>query len=189
MDINLLVKTLSLYGDPEPEAIHYLTRTMKEQVLKPNKKLLEQGAINRRLYFLTKGLVSEYRNTSEGERTTGFAGRGDFFTHSESFTTQQASPVSICSETDSIVLSLDHSEYRDLITGYPAVKKIFQALYHHYNERRNRINISLLDDPVEARIQTLKEEYPDILQFARTKHLISFLRTNYKRFHKAMTMI
>lgn len=189
MDTELLLKTLSLYGEPEPEAITYLTHAIKEQVLKPKNILLSEGFTNRRLYFLAEGLVREYRNTPNGERTTGFAARGDFFTDYESFIKQQASPISICAETQSRVFSLDHSEYRHLITEYTAIKKIFSALYHQYNGRRNRINISLLDDPVEMQIQTLKHEQPEVFMYCKIKHLISFFRTDYKTYQKALRKI
>lgn len=189
MDIDLLIRTLFLYGEPEPEAITYLTHTLKEQVLRPNKILISEGFTNRRLYFLANGLVREYRNTPKGERTTGFATPGNFFADTESFIKQQPAPASISTETGSVILSLNYSEHQHLITRYPSTEKILNTLHHHYSEQRKRIEISLLDNPIEMQIQTLKQEQPEVFMYCKIKHIISFLRIDYKTYQKAFKKI
>ncbi len=189
MDIDLFLKTVSLYGEPEPEAINYLHNTLKDQILKPNEILLRQGFLNRRLYFLNEGFIRESKDTYMGERTTGFAGQGDFFTDYESFKKHGESGISIHTEAKCVILHLDYLQYEYLINTFPGIKKIFSKLRRVYNERTNRINNSLIDDPLEIQMQTLKKEFPEVFRYSKTKHLISFFRTNYKTYQKALKKI
>jgi CRP-like cAMP-binding protein len=139
-------------------------------------RLLEEGEVNRYIYFIRQGFARAYFLDREGrEHTTWFMGAHDLMISVYSFYTQRPAAEYIELLEDSVLLSMTWDQLQTIYAEFPEYNYHGRLVTERYYIQSEERSILLrTKDPAE-RYHLLLEKYPGILEKASLGQIASFL--------------
>lgn len=138
---------------------------------------LREGAVNRRIGWVFKGLFRYGHTTSQGrERTKYFVGENQFVSALESFEKQLPAEEFVEALTPAEVLVMGYEAFQWLRHHHP----FWQERYHQISLQAYQFKIGLINNLLEQDAATRYAEFaaqqPQVLLQAPLHHVASYLR-------------
>ncbi|HLV13832.1 MAG TPA: Crp/Fnr family transcriptional regulator [Xanthomarina sp.] len=159
-----------------PEELKEITSYFEKELIPKNTKLIEQGQISKKLYFVEKGMGRSFYLMEDGKEVTQwFFGVGKFMTSVDSFFQQSPSIYSLETLEDSLVYSISKENMDFLFSKY-----------HKWEKLGRLVSIQMLSKVVNklnaVQFQTARErydymlaEFPNISQRVPLGYIASYL--------------
>jgi len=164
----------------------YITLSEQEQdhcstffqplVIKKKHYLLQEGAINKGLTFVTDGILRSYAIDKNGfEHIIQFAPPGWWIGDMGSFTRQEPAKLFIDALEESKLLWLERSDLEHLYKDIPQLERLFRILAENsIITYQNRL-ISNLSMPAIERYENFCRQYPSLIQCLPQKQVASYI--------------
>jgi CRP/FNR family transcriptional regulator, anaerobic regulatory protein len=159
-----------------PGLQHHLQKITLLEEFPKKAHLLQAGSINRKVYFITKGLVRCYTKDSTGqEQNIWFLREGDVIAPTEGFNKQTITDEYIQALEPCTAYSITFSELENIYRLFPEF---------HLHGRRIAVQYSLLWYTLFKQIKMksaserylfLVENFPDLSRRVQNQHLATFL--------------
>jgi len=141
--------------------------------------LLEQGQVEKYLYFLKEGVLRSFitkeRDDKLKETTFNFVFPGSFFSSYDSFLKQEPCLYSTECLTDVEVFRVSYENIQKIYNETDSGEKIGRISAEQLYMRKKRRELSLLTETVDERYLYLVENYPQWLQEIPLKYLASYI--------------
>ena len=138
-------------------------------------KLLEQGQVCRRLYFLSEGLLRYGVLTNGVDRTNYFTRPGQIFTGSQSFASQQPSPEFIETILPSCGLRISYAHVQELYAELPVWNRLILDVLRQVNGDIQELMQAGKAEGPEQRYRRMLVEEPDLVREVPIKILAGYL--------------
>jgi len=154
------------------EALQAIIREKKY----PRKSLLlEEGSINRHIYFVKEGFCRGYYYKNGKEYTTWFMGQGNMVISVYSFFTQRPSAETIEILEDCILQYISYQDLQMLYKCFPEFNVVGRILTEKYYILSEERALALRTLSAKDRYENLIKAYPEILQKATLGQIASHL--------------
>ena len=170
----IIQKLNAIYLLPE-ELELLLRRVIRRDVVRKKQKLLRQGQICTRLYFIEQGLLRLYVKHGDKDRSTWFMLEGDITTAVTSFFGRIPSPETIEALENTVVWSVSWQELQDLYERWPGFRKVGQYYTEKYYCQDDRLKMQLLTKSPGGFYDYLRENFPGIVERVPTKYLATLM--------------
>jgi CRP-like cAMP-binding protein len=139
-------------------------------------RLLTEGQVCKRVYFIKRGFARAYYLSREGkECTTWFMGTGDIMISVYSFLTQQPAAEYIEILEDSLIQSITWNQLQSIYADFPEYNYIGRIVTEKYYILSEQRALLLRTATAEERYRLLLNTHPDILQKASLGQIASYL--------------
>lgn len=147
----------------------------KEEVSK-NFKLINQGQICKKIYFIEKGMGRSYYLKDDGKEVTQwFFGQGVFMSSADSFFKQTPSYYYLEILEDSILYSISFEEVNQLLKKYPKMETFIRLLTIDMLAKVvNKLN-AIQFQTARERYDYMISEFPGISHRVNLGHIASYL--------------
>lgn len=152
-----------------------LTSRLETRTLKKGEYFLKEGAINKSLGFIEKGLAMYFRLVKGEEIPVDFGIENNWISDLQSFNNQVPSTLNICMLEDTVLQCLSYDGLRDLIIQQPR----FMAMKNYYVENslsdiaRHSANLATLN--ASQRYESLMKEKPYLLNRVPQYYIAAYL--------------
>jgi len=157
-----------------PEAVHR-KRICHQREFATKTVLLEEGEISKNIYFIKKGCLREWFNKDGKDITFQFFVEGQAVASIDSFINNKPSLFTIESIEPSILLSLNKSDFEELLATYPKFQVEFQNLIFQRLSNYTQLFLSRIKDTPEERYKDLMHSHPEIIKRIPQHYIASFL--------------
>jgi CRP-like cAMP-binding protein len=139
-------------------------------------RVLEQGQICRKLYFVESGSLRAYNSNKQGkESTIMFAVQDWWITDMYSFVNQKPALLSLETLEDSRLYSLDFLALEQLFTKIPKLERFFRILFQKAYVREQLRVLDAISRTTEDRYARFVAKYPQITSKVTQKQIASYL--------------
>lgn len=181
MDTDLLLQKLNLIQPLSRRIQERLADSLAEEHYPRKHRLLSQGQVCRRIYFIGSGFARAwYLNPDGRECTSWFMRQGDFMISVYSFFTQEPAPENIELLEDSGLLSLSWTALQGLYADFPEFNLIGRKITEMYYILSEQRQILLRQGSPLERYELLLKMHPDILQRVSLKIIASHLNVTHE---------
>jgi CRP-like cAMP-binding protein len=168
----LLSTIRSLVQIPPEEAIKFQA-TVREQRLEKGDLFVRAGEVPRRMAFVVTGLFRYFYSNQKGaEYTKGFFPENHFINSYTAMVQERPSHYAIEALEDSMILSFDYSDWRELVKGHSCWSLLLLAQLQKGFMKKESRERELLLFTAAQRYQSFLEEYPQ-LEGRIKQHLIA----------------
>ena len=137
--------------------------------------LFSEGEICRYLFYIKKGLVRVYYNSSQGkEITLWFSSEDSLVTAIDSFYLHKPTRDYCVALEDMVVYTITHSQLETLLNNEKGAKMAFHIMYE-VTRKMAELNESIRFRSAEERYNSLVSNYPQILQRVSLGQIASYL--------------
>ncbi len=137
--------------------------------------LFKQGEVCRHLFYIKKGLVRVYYNSSLGkEITLWFSSEDSLVTAIDSFYFHKPTRDYCEALEDSVVYTITHSQLETMLNDEKGAQLAFHIMYE-VTRKMAELNDSIRFRSAEERYTTLISNYPEILQRVSLGQIASYL--------------
>ncbi len=175
MDISALLSVINSIIKVSESLQHRLESIIQEDNYPKKHILLNEGQIERKIYFIKKGFARAFYYKDGKEYTSWFLGENDIMISIYSFYTRQPAIETIELLDDSILQFMSYDKlqelYKDFIE-FNIVGRIVTELYYTKAEERAH-NLRTLS--AKERYDQLLKSYPEIIQKVEIKQIASHL--------------
>ncbi len=175
MDTSLLMHIIKGIAPISQNLEWRIVESLKESHHEKKSRLLKEGQINKRIYFIQKGFARAYYIKDGKEYTTWFMGQGDIMISVYSFFTQRAATENIEILEDSILLSLTWEQLQTIYLEFPEYNIVGRIITEQYYIKSEERAIALRTLPAYERYNELIKAYPSIIQKASLGQIASHL--------------
>lgn len=158
---------------------------------KAGEKILREGEVCNKAYFVVKGLIRSYYMSEDRDITSRFMEEENFITSWPSYFLQKPSIEFIVAMEDSVLLCIEYNSIQKLYNEYPEFNIIGRKLteYAFYlSEQRTQM---LRKHTAEEKYRFFLDNHPTLLQRVPLKYIATYLGMNEEtlsrvrsRFHK-----
>lgn len=147
-----------------------------KRTIKSKEVLLFEGAACRKLYFVASGLLRAYKYNEDGkEITVMFAKKDWWITDMHSFVAQSAATVSIEALKDSVVFSINYTDWNDLYDKVAGFNKLWRVLMQNAYCRAQQRVVQNLTLSASKRYQLFLQKYPEVAALVTQRQIASYL--------------
>ena len=137
--------------------------------------LFRQGEVCRHLFYIKKGLVRVYYNSSNGKDITlWFSSEDSLVTAIDSYYLNKATRDSCEALEDLVVYTITHSQLEKLLNNEKGAQIVFNIMYE-VTRKMADLNESTRFRSAEERYTSLISNYPAILQRVSLGQIASYL--------------
>ncbi len=137
--------------------------------------LVQPGEVCKQLYYIQEGFFRLYQHTADGERTTDFAGAGEFVTVIPSFFGQKPGSHGLVCEANAYIYALSYYDLRALEELYPDFLTLSKNITTQYLMRFYQDMEFYRTASATGRYLYLCQKYPKITNMVSQKHIASYL--------------
>ena len=167
---------LSTKTSIEPIQVQKIISLFKRQTIKKNTTLLSEGEICNELYFVHSGCIRTYYITKQGNQKTRYiAFDNSIATSISSFIPQQQSFEFVGTLEDSVLYSISHKDFYQLVSDIPQWEKFYITLLERAYLYQNKKIEGLVTLTAKQRYEKLMTESPVHIQRLSNKILASYL--------------
>lgn len=169
-------KYLLEHMEVDQEIITTLLTDCTSEFWKKDSFLLREGTINKRIFFVEKGLLRQYSIDRKGkEHILNFAPENWLVSDRESSYFDAPSPYYVQALEDTTVTILDPLFLEQLAEKIPSFAQFnLKLLHHHIRELQNRVDL-LLSASADERYEHFLNRYPDIIHRVPQSMIASYL--------------
>ena len=140
--------------------------------------LLKEGQVAHHTYFLEKGCVRIWFNSSGKDITLNFFFDGEGVSSIESF--RMGTPSAYYLETlePCIIHRIEKKDFRFMLSDSPAIKNKIEEVTFHTLFRYEQLFLSRIKDSPEARYKELIAKRPEVIQRIPQHYIASYLGIN-----------
>lgn len=153
----------------------FFSSKLEEVALKKNAVLLEFGAVENHLYFITKGIVRLYVPMEEDDLTFGFVFENEFVTGYDSFLTHTPSKYQIETLTDTVLWKISHKDLEEVYERTNSGNIIGRKMAENMFLIKSNRELSLLCKTAEERYLDLFSDRPKLLRQIPLKYIASYI--------------
>ncbi|MEO7215562.1 Crp/Fnr family transcriptional regulator [Mucilaginibacter sp.] len=147
-----------------------------EETYAKKHRLLDEGQVCKRVYFIKKGFARAYYLAKDGkECTCWFMGTGDIMISVYSFLTQRPAAENIEILEDSIIQSISWNQLQSIYADFPEYNYIGRIVTEKYYILSEERALLLRTSTAEERYHLLLKTHPGILQKASLGQIASYL--------------
>ncbi|SKA30625.1 cAMP-binding domain of CRP or a regulatory subunit of cAMP-dependent protein kinases [Chitinophaga eiseniae] len=147
----------------------------KREEIPAKTRLLHEGEIARKVYFIEKGCCRLSFNNDGKDITFQFFFEGEGVSSAESFRYDKPSLYSIESLEASVVHSLTKADYLTIVESSPLIKQDIEEQTFRRLAYVEKLFLSRIKNSPEERYKELLQQYPRILQRVPQHYIASFL--------------
>ena len=155
------------------------TRFLEDFQLKKLKKkhyLLQEGAVNSNVLFVTEGILRSYAIDQNGfEHVLQFAPQGWWMGDMYSFTRQKLARLFIDALENSSVFMLSKAKLDQLYIDIPQLERYFRILAENSVIAYQKRLISNLSLPAMQRYEAFCNDYPSLIECLPQKQIASYI--------------
>ncbi len=161
-----------------------LTEAEKQQIrsecdmlnIKKKQRILEQGKLCKKLYFVESGSLRAFNLCTEGkESTIMFAVKDWWITDMNSFVNQKPALLSIEALEPSQIISLDFHVLELQYQLIPKLERFFRIIFQNAYIREQLRALQFISLTTEERYRQFVESYPAIVEKVTQKQIASYL--------------
>ena len=176
---------LSKYGFVGPDLWKRLTDVMVNHTFARDETILSKGAVNRRVYFIEKGLV-KIGGDSNGEDIIAYLLKeNDFVIATDSFFCELPTAYEITALEDTMAVSALKAELDAISKDFPELSDIINKIQAKYRKDKDRREDTFKKMSPLERYNWLKEKNPDLIRRLDDRTIYTFLcisRAKYYQF-------
>ncbi|WP_109831873.1 Crp/Fnr family transcriptional regulator [Reichenbachiella versicolor] len=148
---------------------------LHKEKLGKNAPIIEMGAIENYLSFISKGIVRFYIPHIENELTFGFLFENEFVTAYDSFITRTPSPYQIETLSDTTLWRISFDDLQEIYKETKSGNLIGRRMAENMFLIKSKRELSLLNKTAEERYLDLFQERPKLLQQIPLKYIASYI--------------
>ena len=152
----------------------FSSRLYKEKINK-NSTIIEVGAVENYLSFISEGIVRLYIPEEESELTFGFLFENEFVTAYDSFITQTPSHYQIETLTNTTLWRISFKDLQEVYKETENGNLIGRRMAENMFLIKSKREISLLNKTAKERYLDLFSERPKLLQQIPLKYVASYI--------------
>jgi len=137
--------------------------------------LLQEGEISKNIYLIKRGCLREWFNKDGKDITFQFFFEGQAVASIDSFMNNKTSLFTIETIEPSVLISINKSDFEDLLTTYPELRLGFQNLIFQRLGNYSQLFLSRIKDTPEERYKDLIHNHPEIIKRIPQHYIASFL--------------
>lgn len=161
------------------EDLDFMISLLERVEFKKNDILLQQGEVERYLYFLSEGIlrcfITKEREGKIKETTFNFVFAGSLYSSYHSFVTREPCKFSTQCLTDAELYRVSYENVQRIYKETESGERVGRISAEHLFMIKYRREISLLTETVDERYLYLVENYPHFLQKIPLKYLASYI--------------
>ena len=154
---------------------NFFSSKLQQQTFKKNAILIQTGAIENYLSFISKGIVRYYIPKIENELTFGFLFENEFVTAYDSFITQTPSHYQIQTLTDTTLWRISFNDLQEVYQATESGNLIGRRMAENMYLIKSKRELSLLNKTAEERYLDLFSERPKLLKQIPLKYIASYI--------------
>ncbi len=156
--------------------LDFIIPNLEYKILKKNEIYLNQGKVQKKIAFVTQGLLRQYYIDSNGkEISVGFTSENNFSTDYNAFIQQIPSSYTIKSIEPTTLIELDYKIIQDGYTKYKNYERFGRLIAEKVLQQRQKKIESLLFDTAELRYLHFLKENPTLFNRISLSHLSTYL--------------
>ncbi len=148
---------------------------LQEKKFKKNSIVIETGAIENYVSFISEGVVRFYIPHEENDLTFGFLFENEFVTAYDSFITQTPSHYQIETLTDATLWRISFEDLQEVYKKTESGNLIGRRMAENMFLIKSKREISLLNKTAEERYLDLFQERPKLLKQIPLKYIASYI--------------
>lgn len=153
----------------------YFSSKLQEIKLKKNAVLLKNGAIEKHLSFISKGIVRLFIPQEKGDVTFGFLFDNQFVTGYDSFVTQAPSEYQIETLTETTLWKISLHDLNDVYEKTDSGNIIGRKMAENMFLIKSKRELSLLSKTAEERYLDLFTDRPNLFKQVPLKYIASYI--------------
>ncbi|UTA70231.1 Crp/Fnr family transcriptional regulator [Emticicia sp. 21SJ11W-3] len=170
-----IISTLAAIKPLSPKIQDFLEKKLKNEVFAKKSMIVQPETVNRKIYFIEKGIVRAYFIENGKEHTTWFFKEADIIISVISFFLQKPSNEYIETLEDCVMWSLSYTDLQFLYDNFPEFNYVGRVLTEKYYCLSEIRNYNIRMKSVNERYVFLQQQIPDILHRVPVKHIASHL--------------
>ena len=170
-----IISMLAAVKPLSPQVQHFLEKKLKNENFAKKSMIVQPEIINRKIYFIEKGIVRAYFIENGKEHTTWFFKEEDIIISVISFFLQKPSIEYIEALEDCVMWSLSYTDLQFLYDNFPPFNYIGRVLTEKYYCLSEIRNYNIRMKTIAERYNFLQQQIPDILNRVPIKHIASHL--------------
>ena len=162
-----------------PVDLEKILSYFKSMYVKKNHIILNEGEVNTRIQFVTKGCLRIFFIDEKGEEATRyFAFENNFATALVSFIAQQPSLEFVQALEDTELLYISYVDFQYLLETYPSWEKFYRHyLESAYTTNTNRL-MSFITMNAQERYNELMKQNPKVIQRLSNKIVANYINVS-----------
>lgn len=152
-----------------------IERSFVREDFPKKKQLLREFQYCRKLYFLEKGTVRTFYHHEGKEITSWFYNEGNFVSSWHSFYSQKPSFEYIETLEDSVLYSIEYSEYQKLLNTSPDFERFGRLMAEEYIIFIDQYSKAYMFLSAKEKYEQLLSYFPDIELRVKLGYIASFL--------------
>jgi CRP-like cAMP-binding protein len=137
--------------------------------------LLREGEISNNIYLIKKGCLREWFNKDGKDITFQFFFEDQPVASIDSFMNQKPSLFSIESIEPTAILSIEKTDFENLLIAYPELKNGFHDFIFQRFRIYGQLFLSRIKDTPKERYEDLMKNHPEIVKRVPQHYIASFL--------------
>ena len=154
---------------------HFLEKKLKNEFFTKKSMIVQPETVNKKIYFIEKGIVRAYFIENGKEHTTWFFKEADIIISVISFFSQKPSNEYIEALEDCMMWSISYTDLQFLYENFSEFNYIGRVLTEKYYCLSEIRNYNIRMKSVNERYLFLQQQIPDILNRVPIKHIASHL--------------
>jgi len=174
--INYLLFYKKIVPEFTKQELDFIATKVVIKSIPRNELYLKQGDIQRKLAFVSEGLLRIYYINSKGnEITVGFSNENVFSTDYSAFVKQMPSNYNIKSVEPSVIIELDFEHIQEGYDLYKNYERFGRLITEKILNQRQKKLESFLFDTAEQRYTDFINDFPHLFNRISITHLASFI--------------
>lgn len=170
-----LVSFLHNFSIFKPDALEDLKNYWEYCIIPKNEMVVIPGKICGYIYFICRGAVKHFTQDDNGQHIVEFKTDCNFFTGLKSFNNQVPAEDGYICTKNTYALRISHKKYTQLITKYPASKKLFSDF-----SEKTILNIlnrlaSFQSTDAKGRYELMLSQHPDVFEKFTMQDISNYL--------------
>lgn len=153
----------------------FFSSKLYKETLKKKATLIQMGAVEHHLSFISEGIVRFYIPNEDKDLTFGFLFENEFVTAYDSFITQTPSPYQIETLTNTTLWRISFTDLQEVYQKTESGNLIGRRMAENMFLLKSKREISLLNKTAEERYLDLFQERPNLLKQIPLKYIASYI--------------
>ncbi len=176
MEYTLLLNNITQYIHLDKEEETYFLSLLHYKTVKKKQYLLEEGAINNKVTFVTAGCLRSFAIDKNGsEHVLQFAPPGWWIADMRSFVTQQPARLNIDAIEDSKIIYLFQADFETLHLRVPKFERVNRLLGQNALATYQYRHIDSVSLSAMERYKNFCQSYPALIRSLPQKQIASYI--------------
>ena len=174
-DMNNLIRKIREYYPVSDDSLNILKSNFEEQVFPARTIIIRAGYLDKKVYFIEKGITRSYILYNGKEITTWFSAEGDATCGSWDLYRNKAGFEYVETLEKTFTYSISIETLNNLYKTHIDIANWMRVLQQENFLQLQDIHISRLNLPAQKRYEKLVKDFPDICNRVNLGYIASFL--------------